>query len=257
MKQLPLGCLLGLCVLLPSVQGFFLGPVAVGAALGALAVKKGIIIGALLSSKRTRRQGYRGSRNFQYNRRNHYNTNSHVHYTRPSTYYYSSTQHRRYGKRETIELRNRYKREIEEGFDKDAWFLEMVEKDQDDCTKRLYCEMAAKNQEGPLQGTEADIAQAFGLGNTIDVSSSHAMFDMAAQAGKLMGKKRCEEFYRRCETPVPEILNMINTELEAFTKLEEDIMRDADPVAAVNSRTLSEKEELAKEINIDEKLIWT
>ena len=70
--------------------------------------------------------------------------------------------------------------------DTGAWYLEMVEKDQDDCTKRLICEMAARNASGPLQGVEADLSQAFGLGNSIDVSSPKAVFDMAAQSGRTL-----------------------------------------------------------------------
>jgi len=151
----------------------------------------------------------------------------------------------------------RFKREIQESHDSGAWYLEMVEKDQDDCTKRMICEMAARNSSGPLVGIEADLVQAFGLGNSIDVSSSKAVFDMAAQSGRLMGKKRCEEFYKRCETPVDDILKMIKTELIAFTQLEEELMNDANPVARTEAEMKKEEEDLEKELGTADKYIWT
>ena len=154
------------------------------------------------------------------------------------------------------EALDRVRREIRDTFDESAWFLEMVEKDQDDCTKRLVCEMAAKNATGRLNGVEADLAQAFGLGNSIDVSSPKAVFDMAAQSGKLMGMRRCEQFYKRCETPVTDILRMINKELEEFTKIEEEMMKEVDPMAAVKAMSEREKKDLAVELGVARQLLW-
>merc|ERR1719228_1971092 len=194
--------LLGLSFLQPIVEGIFLGPIAVGVAIG-----KGLFLGALLAGKRSRKQHHRRSRKHHYRPSNHYSTNYNKHYTKQPSYYYSSHQScHGHGKREAMEVSQeeltRFKREIEEQFNSGAWFLEMIEKDQDDCTKRLICEMAAKKESGYLTGVEAQLSEAFGLGNSIDVSSSKAVFDLAAQSGKLMGKARCEQFYRRCDTPV-------------------------------------------------------
>ena len=265
MQHLPLLSLLALALLLPAVQGFFLGPVAVGAALGALFLTKGLIIGGALSRQRTRRQS--SGRSYQsYRPQKHYNDDSHnSYYTHPNSYYYSSRRGRSthsYGKREAMvlaanpEYLARVKREIQESFDSGAWFLEMVEKDQDDCTKRLICEMAARNASGPLHGVEADLSQAFGLDNFIDISSPKAVFDMAAQSGKLMGKKRCEAFYKRCKTPVDDIVKMINTEMEEFTKLEEEVMKEVDPVGAVMKLSEKEKLDLAKDLGVSSQLFW-
>lgn len=151
----------------------------------------------------------------------------------------------------------RFKREIEEQFNSGAWFLEMVEKDQDDCTKRLICEMAAKKESGFLTAVEADLSEAFGLGNSIDVSSSKAVFDLAAQSGKLMGKARCEQFYRRCDTPVQDMIAMINTELKEFQKLEEEIMKTSDPIAQAESEMAKETQEITKELQTDSDWVWT
>ena len=54
-----MGCLAGLAILQPAVEAIFLGPIAVGAVIGALAVGKGFLLGSLLSRKRSRKQSYR------------------------------------------------------------------------------------------------------------------------------------------------------------------------------------------------------
>ena len=38
----------------------------------------------------------------------------------------------------------RFKREVADKIMTDEWYMEMVEKDQDDCTKRLICEVSHK-----------------------------------------------------------------------------------------------------------------
>merc|ERR1719153_1883374 len=121
-------CLLGLALLQPIVEGFFLGPIAVGAAIGALAIWKGLFLGALVANRRSRRQHYRQSRSYHYKPRHHYSTSHNRYYTRQPSYYYSSGHsHHRYGKREAMEVSQqeltRFKREIEEQFNSGAWFL--------------------------------------------------------------------------------------------------------------------------------------
>ena len=251
MKHLLLLTVLGLC-LLQQAAAFFLGPVAVGAALGALFITKGLIIGAALSSRRTRQQGSSRGRRNTYQTDQHYNTN--YGYSRSPSYYYSSEQRGGFvpAKRSVVDRQalDRVRREIRDTFDESAWFLEMVAKDQDDCTMRLVCEMAARNATGRLHGVEAELAQAFGLGNSIDISSPKAVFDMAAQSGKLMGVRRCEQFYKRCETPVTDILRMINDELEEFTRVEEEMIKELDPMAALEAVSEREKADLARELGV-------
>merc|ERR1711881_511895 len=64
----------------------------------------------------------------------------------------------------------------------------------------------------------------FDKGQSVDTSKSSAIFDFAAQAGKYwkVGGVGCE-FYRRCDTPVEDILAMIETELEDFEQLEQSV----------------------------------
>ena len=107
----------------------------------------------------------------------------------------------------------------------DDWFMEMVEKDQDDCTKRLICEVSHKKTGGAkLNSIEEGVFNIFGKGQSVDTSKSTAIFDFAAQAGKYWkaGGVGCD-FYRRCDTPVNDILAMIETEIDEFEKLEESM----------------------------------
>merc|ERR1711874_90990 len=148
MKNIALLSVLTLAILQPLAEAIFLGPVAVGVALGAIAVGKGLILGSILSQRRTSHRSGRGYT--RYNRRTHYTQprTYYQHYTQPKTYYYSSShnnydQHdHHYGKRfaapEPISMAElmRLKREVTDKIMTDDWYMEMVEKDQDDCTKR-------------------------------------------------------------------------------------------------------------------------
>jgi len=119
----------------------------------------------------------------------------------------------------------RYKREVADKIMTDEWYMEMVEKDQDDCTKRLICEVSHKKASGKRLNTiEEGVMDIFGKGKSVDTSLSTAIFDFAAQAGKYWksGGVGCD-FYRRCDTPVDDILAMIETELEDFEKLEQSM----------------------------------
>merc|ERR1712243_541946 len=191
MKNFVILSLVSLIFLQSPVEAIFLSPVAVGAIIGALAVKKGIIIGSLLSQSRTR------------------------------------TQNR--GKRFAPEIDmaelERYKREVADKFMADDWYMEMAEKDQDDCTKRLICEVSHKKTSGKiLNSIENLLMEIFGKGQSVDTSKSSAIFDFAAQAGKYwkLGGVGCE-FYRRCDTPVEDILAMIETEIDDFEQLEQSM----------------------------------
>merc|ERR1712013_299859 len=191
MKNLVILSLVSLIFLQSAVEAIFLPPIAVGAIIGALAVKKGIIIGSLLSQGRTR------------------------------------TQNR--GKRFAPEIDmaelERYKREVADKFMADDWYMELVEKDQDDCTKRLICEVSHKKASGKiLNSVENLVMEIFGKGRSVDTSKSTAIFDFAAQAGKYwkVGGVGCE-FYRGCDTPVDDILAMIETEIDDFEQLEQSM----------------------------------
>merc|ERR1711997_137146 len=255
MKNIFLLSIVSLTILQPLAEAIFLGPIAVGVAVGAIAVGKGLILGSILSQRRT---SHRSGRSYtRYNRRSHYTQprTYYQHYTQPRTYYYSSDNHydnrydHHYGKRfaapEPISMEElmRLKREVTDKIMTDDWYMEMVEKDQDDCTKRLICEISSKKENGEvLTEVESEIIGIFGKGRAVDTSKSTAIFDFAAQAGKYWkkGGYGCE-FFARCDTPTSDIVAMIENELEDFRQLEESFFNDP-------SRAESVMEEETKEV---------
>merc|ERR1712106_1019010 len=192
MKNIFLLSIVGLALLLPAVEAFFLGPIAVGAIIGAIAVGKGFILGSILSQRRSRKQTYRKRRSYTpYKKQHHYSPKPsyYKHYTKQNSYYYSSNQYSYRGKRFAPEISiaelERYKREVTDKIMTDEWYMEMVEKDQDDCTKRLICEVAHKKASGKgLNSIEEGVMNIFGKGQSVDTSKTTAIFDFAAQAGK-------------------------------------------------------------------------
>merc|ERR1719342_196234 len=213
-------------LLQPAVEAIFLGPIAVGVALGAIAVTKGLILGSILSRSRTSHRNGRGYTS--YNRQSHYSQprTYYSHYTQPRVYYYSSNSYSHHGKRSVPDYNeedlSRMIREVRDNTMTDEWYMDMVEKDQDDCTKRMICEVSHKKDQGQrLTDTEEQILQIFGEGLSVDTSKTTAVFDFAAQAGKYWkrGGIGCE-FFRRCETPVKDILAMIENEIQDFQDLE-------------------------------------
>merc|ERR1719233_436821 len=260
MKNLAFLSLVGLAILLPAVEAIFLGPIAVGAVIGALAVKKGFILGSLLSRRRTRTQSYRRPRTYTYYKRtNHYHQQDayYKHYTKRQTYYYSAYGSTNRGKRFAPEIDvaelERYKREVVDKTMTDEWYMEMVEKDQDDCTKRVICEVSHKKASGKtLNSIEKGVMEIFGKGQSVDTSKSTAIFDFAAQAGKYwkLGGVGCE-FYRRCDTPVDDILAMIETELDDFEQLEQSMKGDKNTAEKEMNDEKNHVEEELKSLDSD------
>ena len=114
-------------------------------------------------------------------------------------------------------------REVQDSTLTDEWYMDMVKKDQDDCTKRLICEVSHKKASGQsMNKVEEGIIEVFGEGSAVDTSKSTAVFDFAAQAGKFwkIGGIGCE-FFERCDTPYDDMVAMIENELKEFKELEE------------------------------------
>ena len=138
-------------------------------------------------------------------------------------------------------------REVKDTVMTDEWYMDMVEKDQDDCTKRLICEISYKNADGQsLSKVEAEIVEVFGTGKSVDTSKTTAVFDFAAQAGKYwkQGGIGCE-FFRRCETPVNDILAMIENELDDFRQLEQSFNGNS---VQAEKKMEKENDEVLKEL---------
>ena len=67
----------------------------------------------------------------------------------------------------------------------DIWQNDMIFKDQDDCSKRLICELNSRRREGKsLTETEAVIADTFGTTNELDVADLSLPFNIAAVLGR-------------------------------------------------------------------------
>ena len=67
----------------------------------------------------------------------------------------------------------------------DIWQNDMIFKDQDDCSKRLICELNTKKRNGKsLTDTETIIADAFGTSNELDVADLALPFNIAAVLGR-------------------------------------------------------------------------
>merc|ERR1719278_1413710 len=82
--------LLFLCFLSHLTEALFFGPIAVGLGVGILALKKAFLIGAALSSSRTRRS-YQPS-NYQYRSSHHYDSKYNRRYSKPRRHYYYSSR---------------------------------------------------------------------------------------------------------------------------------------------------------------------
>lgn len=71
----------------------------------------------------------------------------------------------------------------------DIWQNDMIFKDQDDCSKRLICELNTKRSRGQaLSDTETIIADSFGSSNELDVAQLSLPFDIAAVLGREVNK---------------------------------------------------------------------
>jgi len=260
MKNIIILSVLMLAVLLDVVQGIFLGPVAIGLGLGALLVKKGFIGGALIAGRRSRRSS-RGLSYGGYSRRNHYSSNSHNRYTRQPNYYYSSSRSNSYhrGKRSIPEFSteelHRIRREVDT-FDFDNWVLDMSSKDQDDCSKKLICELSAKNSQSRTTDNEKDIAKIFS--KALDINSGEVEFNLAAEIGLKKGSKRCQQLYKRCDTSLEDMMQMIEVEMESMREVE--LQLQGLTQSEIEKQIENEKEELNKKIEeagIDQERLWS
>jgi len=260
MKNIIILSVLVLAVLLDVVQSIFLGPVAVGLGLGALLVAKGFIGGALIAGRRSR-SSYRRRRYSGYNRRNHYSFNSHNRYTRQPSYYYSSSRSNNYhrGKRSIPEFSTEelhtIRREVDT-FDFDNWVLDMSSKDQDDCSKKLICELSAKNTHFRTTDNEKEIAKMFS--KALDINSGEVEFNLAAEIGSKKGNKRCQQLYKRCDTSLEDMMEMIGVEMESMREVELQLQGLTE--SEIEKQIANEKEELNKKIEeagINQERLWS
>merc|ERR1712227_484099 len=121
----------------------------------------------------------------------------------------------------------------------------MIFKDQDDCSKRLLCELNAMRKEGKELSEDAEVlADAYGAGNNLDIGAETSEFDIAAVLGRKVGKLRCELSYRRCETSVEDMVRMIDVEVEGVEEIEKELEAGAIDVNDIENRLEEEDSEL-------------
>lgn len=273
-----------LLILLPLVaqaQHFF-GPPAVGFGVGMVSVysQRFPLASSIVSRRMSRTYSHQSfwrpttiawgvtGGPTRYRRQNHYQIASNLAYYQPNVYHYHSTPWRyRWGRSTDMEARVRREAKLAEvgdlntipvtkisnvasnisvAYKKDIWENDMVFKDQDDCSKRLICELNAKGAEGrELTANEELIAQIFGKGNSLDVSKESLEFDVAAVLGRKIGKLRCELSYRRCTVSVEELMDMIETEISEVEDIEKEIGNGVISVEDLKNRLDEEEEEVA------------
>jgi len=270
-----------LVALLPlAAQGhFFFGPPAIGFGVGLVSVHRRFPVATSIVSRRSSRQyshnsfiratpfGYSRQVTTSYTRNDHYYSRNHLSYYQPNVFHYQSTPWNYRWKRSTDSTarERREARLVEVGdlntipvnkisdvasnvsiaYKEDIWQNDMIFKDQDDCSKRLLCELNAKMAEGnTLTETEEVLANAFGKQNKLDVGSETLEFDVAAVLGRKVGKLRCELSYRRCETPVEAMVTMINVEVEGVEEIQKELEVGAIDVNDIENRLTDEDKEL-------------
>merc|ERR1711892_332277 len=270
---------------LVDCQHFF-GPPAIGFGAALVGQQLNLKVATSIVSKRSTRSysqtsfikatplGVTGYRTSTYNSSDHYQTARHVFYYQPNQYHYHSTPwDYRWGRSADLEARERREAKLQELGDFDiipassiskiaanvsiayqpqVWANDMVYKDQDDCSKRLLCGLNAKRAEGKdLTENEQIIADAFGKNNDIGIGVETLEFDLAAVLGKEGGLRRCELSYRRCETTVPEMMEMINKEVEELVLINKELEQGAVSIDDIGNRLEEEDKEIAN-ISLDD-----
>jgi hypothetical protein len=210
--------------LLSLVEGqHFFGPPAIGFGAALVGQQKNFQVATSIVSKRSTRSyshqsfiqvtphGVTGYRTSTYTSTDHYQTANHVSYYQPNQYHYhSSPWSYRWGRSADFEARERREAKLEElgdfnripassiskiaanvsiAYQPEVWANDMLYKDQDDCSKRLLCELNAKQVKGKwLTENERIIANSFGQNTEIDIAAETLEFDLAAVLGKKVGR---------------------------------------------------------------------
>jgi len=265
---------------------FFFGPPAIGFGVGLVSVHRRFPTATSIVSRRSSRQyshssfiratpyGHSRTTRTTYTKTDHYYSRNHLAYYQPNVFHYQSTPwHYRWGRSTDVAAREkRAARLVEVGdlssiplgkisdvasnvsiaYKEDIWQNDMIYKDQDDCSKRLLCELNAKAAEGNrLTENEEILANAFGKRNNLDVGAETLEFDVAAVLGRKVGKLRCELSYRRCETSVEDMVRMIDVEVEGVEEIEKELEAGAIDVNDIENRLEEEDSEL-DELSPDE-----
>merc|ERR1711997_616703 len=259
MTLLHLTPLLSLLFLGAEAQHFF-GPPAIGFGAGLISIRRRLPLATSIVSRRSSRscshqtfvqytpKGVFGYRTQTYSETDHFYTPNNMNYYQPNQYHYHSTPWRyRWGRSAEEELRDKRAAEprlaqisniknvpansisklaenVSVAYQPDVWTNDMIFKDQDDCSKRLLCELNAKKAGGEeITENEEIIAASYGKTDSIDISTESLEFDIAAVLGRVGGAGRCELSCRRCESSIPEMMRMIDIEVEELDTINSEL----------------------------------
>jgi len=198
-------------------------------------------------------KGVFGYRTATYTETDHFYTPNNMNYYQPNKYHYHSTPWRyRWGRsvdddldadnstgrftraaepRQGPNIKNvpvnsisRMAENVSVAYQADVWTNDMIFKDQDDCAKRLLCELNARYEAGEtLTQNERIIAQSYGKNGEVDINEESLEFDIAVLLGKIGGMRRCEMSYRRCESSVAEMMRMIDIEVSELDDINNEL----------------------------------
>ena len=153
--------------------------------------------------------------------------------------------------------------------------------DQDDCGKKLVCELRAKQKFGFTvikdlifstmgmlglsltkcpQEDERLIAENFGSGTQVDVSDITVEYDLAAQLGKYMGRERCQQLYNRCDLSSVDMVRMIKTEMDNLDRMKWDLEKEDGLVGKIEREEVEETVDEFRKIQEDDSRVnwvWT
>ena len=133
----------------------------------------------------------------------------------------------------------------------------MTSKDQDDCSKKLVCELSAKYITNKKSMTDNEIIISETFNKEIDVKSGGVQLTLAAQVGIKQGQKMCKEYYERCGTSVEDIIAMVDVEMEDLNRIEKEL--EGLTEEEIEADMEREKEELKKvlvDAGVDLEKIW-
>merc|ERR1719350_1656814 len=255
-----------LCILGGSLAQFqhFFGPPAIGFGVGLVSVRRNFPVATSIVSRRSTRSysqqsftrsspfGVTATNTRSYSHTDHFYAANNLNYYQPNIFYYHSTPwHYRWGRSADDKARKRREAKLVEvgdidsipvdrisdvaanvsvAYKDDIWQNDMIFKDQDDCSKRLICELNTRRSSGTaLSDTETIIADSFGSSNELEV-----------------GGNRCALSYRRCETTVDKMLEMINVELEQIEGIQKEVDAGVISVEDIQNRLTEEAAEVAK-----------
>jgi len=260
-------------------EAHFFGPPAVGFGVGLVCVKRGYNVAPSVVSRRSSRSyshqtfiratpwGSSGYSTSTYTSSEHYYSRNHLAYYQPNVFRYHSTPwNYRWGRSADPQANERRSARLLQvdslssiplnkisavagnvsiAFNPSIWENDMIYKDQDDCSKRLLCEINAKRASGQtLTESESILADSFGKDNNLNVEAETLEFDIAAVLGRQVGLSRCELSYRRCEIKVKEMMRMIEVEVGGVEQIQKELDQGAISLGDIDNRLEEEDEEL-------------